>query len=68
MDRLHDKRQFIRQPLHILSNCGEAELVEAGMVEMSKVYDEAGRELYMRADERENYLTFIVFKLAKRYG
>ena len=30
------------------------EWVEAGMAEMSKVYDETGRELYMGAGDREH--------------
>ncbi len=43
VDRLHDKRQFIHQPLHILSNCIAAEKAEAGMAEKIKDYDETGR-------------------------
>jgi phosphomethylpyrimidine synthase len=36
-------------PVHTLT----PEEAEAGMAEMSKVYDETGRELYMGAGERE---------------
>jgi len=46
VDILHDTRQFIQQTFCILSGCIVKEEVEAGMAEMSKVYYEAGRELY----------------------
>ena len=45
-----------RRPVHISPATAfvAAEEAEAGMAEMSKVYDETGRELYMGAGDREH--------------
>jgi hypothetical protein len=54
VDRLHDTRHFIHKLLYILSGCAAAEETEPDMVEISKVYDETERELYMGAGDREH--------------
>ncbi|WP_373476030.1 hypothetical protein [Sphingorhabdus sp.] len=52
MDWLRGTCHFIHQPLYILSGCAAAE--EASMAEMSNVYDETGRELYIGGGDREH--------------
>lgn len=47
MDGFRDTCHFIHQPLYIFSNCSAAEEAEDSMPEMSKVYDETGREQFM---------------------
>lgn len=54
MDRLRDTCHSIHQPLHVLNGCAAAERAEACTAEMSKVYDETGRVLYMGAGDREH--------------
>ena len=46
-------REFARLQNQDAGDFVAAEEVEAGMAEMSKVYDETGRELYMGAGDRE---------------
>jgi phosphomethylpyrimidine synthase len=45
-------REFAR--LHGSESFNATEEAEAGMAEMSKVYDDTGRELYMGAGDREH--------------
>jgi phosphomethylpyrimidine synthase len=41
-------------PVAVIPDFVAAEEAEAGMAEMSKLYDETGRELYMGAGDREH--------------
>jgi phosphomethylpyrimidine synthase len=47
-------REFARLQNQSADNFVAAEEAEAGMAQMSKVYDETGRELYMGAGDREH--------------
>jgi phosphomethylpyrimidine synthase len=47
-------REFARLQNQPAGDFVAAEEAEAGMAEMSKVYDEIGRELYMGAGDREH--------------
>jgi phosphomethylpyrimidine synthase len=47
-------REFARLQNQPAGDFVAAEEAEAGMAEMSKVYDETGRELYMGQGEREH--------------
>ena len=47
-------REFARLQNQNADTFVAAEEAEAGMAEMSKVYDESGRELYMGAGDREH--------------
>jgi phosphomethylpyrimidine synthase len=47
-------REFARLQNQDADTFVAAEEAEAGMAEMSKVYDETGRELYMGAGDREH--------------
>jgi phosphomethylpyrimidine synthase len=47
-------REFARLQNQPSDSFVAAEDAEAGMAEMSKVYEETGRELYMGVDDREH--------------
>jgi phosphomethylpyrimidine synthase len=47
-------REFARLQNQNADTFVAAEEAEAGMAQMSKVYDETGRELYMGAGDREH--------------